>query len=122
MNNSLIKHNTVYSSKFVRKESKIKTAFRVILFWTIPIAYGIHYRDKQNEYKQVIQRLENEIKRLDLVIETQARQNRNKQHDPQITLEHNKKIVKNGNNVTLQETKTYNGGIEDINSWLQGGF
>jgi hypothetical protein len=122
MNNSLVKYNTVYSGKLKRKESDIKTFFKVIFCWTIPIAYLVHYRDKQKESNETIKALQGEIQRLDLTIENQAKSRRKQQESEQMTLEHVKKIIKTGNNVKLTETKTYNGSMEYIKDWLGGNY
>lgn len=123
MSNALLKYNTVYSSKLVRKESKVKTAFKVIFCWSIPIAYLIHYRDKQDESNETIKSLQGEIQRLDRVIENQEKIRSKKQkEEQQTTLEHKKRIIKTGNKVKLEETKVCEGNLNVLNEFFNGGW
>lgn len=124
MSSSLVKYNTVYSSKLVRRESGIKTTFKIIFIWTRPIAYFLYYRDKQKEKDETIRVLQNEIQRQELVRASQERIRRQQQEEQQqTTLEHVKRIIKNGNKVKIEETKTCEGNYDLLNEFMsQGGW
>jgi hypothetical protein len=121
MSNGLVKYNTVYSSKLVRKESKIKTTFKIIFIWTLPIAYFIHYRDKKKENENTINALQGEIERLELVIESQAEIRRKQQSKPELVAEQTRRLIKYGNNVRLEENNTYDGNYMFLNEFLKNG-
>jgi hypothetical protein len=116
---NLVKYNTVYSSKLFN--NRPKTFLYYICLPCKLVAWLVYYRQEQKENEKKIKALQGEIKRLDLVRASQERiRNQQQQEQEQTTLEHVKRIIQKGNNITVIENKTYTGRADKVKEWWLG--
>lgn len=122
MNNQsmLSTYTTSYSHT---QQASYPIFIKVIRLPLIPIVY-LMFKDKIDEYKSQIKDLKKgaELKTLTIKsLQKQIKDIRQQNNKPELIAEQTKRLVKNGNNVRLEETKTCDGDYRLLNEFMSSG-